>query len=258
MNDVLLDIKNGVATVTINRPELMNALDMEVLQQISRAFDEINAEPSLSIAVLTGAGGKAFIAGADIKLFLNLDQATAQAGSEAGQVVCEQIANCSVPVIAAVNGLAFGGGMEFALACDIRLASDNAMFGQQEVLWGCFPGWGGTQRLPRLIGRSDAMKMILTGDPINAAEAYRIGLVSAVYTAVEFRQRVTEFTGKIVKNGLNNIKYAKKAVARGLPCIDQAGLSLENELWGRCFTDDEPHKRVEKFLNLKSVAKDKR
>lgn len=251
MNDVLLAIQNGVATVTINRPELMNALNLDVVEQISQAFDKITADTTLSLAVLTGAGSNAFIAGADIKLFLNLDQNMAQIGSEAGQIVCEQIATCPVPVIAAVNGLAFGGGMEFALACDIRLAADNAMFGQQEVLWGCFPGWGGTQRLPRLIGRSDAMKMILTGEPINAAEAYRIGLVSAVYPASEFRQRVAEFVNTIVKNGCENIRYAKKAVALGAPYIHQSGLSLENELWGRCFTSDEPRKRVEKFLNKK-------
>jgi Enoyl-CoA hydratase/carnithine racemase len=256
MSNVLLDVKNGVATVTINRPELMNALNLEVLEQISRAFDEIAADSSLTLAVLTGAGSTAFMAGADIKLFLNMDQAMAQAGSEMGQMVCEQIASCPVPVIAAVNGLAFGGGMEFALACDIRLASDNAMFGQQEVLWGCFPGWGGTQRLPRLIGRSDAMKMILTGEPISAAEAYRIGLVSAVYPAAEFRQRVAEFTNKILKNGCDNIRYAKKAVSYGAPYIDQAGLSLENELWGRCFASDEPRRRVEKFLNKKENRKE--
>jgi len=256
MSNVLLDVKNGVATVTINRPELMNALNLEVLEQISRAFDDIAADSSLTLAVLTGAGSTAFMAGADIKLFLNMDQAMAQAGSETGQMVCEQIASCPVPVIAAINGLAFGGGMEFALACDIRLASDNAMFGQQEVLWGCFPGWGGTQRLPRLIGRSDAMKMILTGEPISAAEAYRIGLVSAVYPAAEFRQRVAEFTNKILKNGCDNIRYAKKAVSYGAPYIDQAGLSLENELWGRCFASDEPRRRVEKFLNKKENRKE--
>lgn len=256
MKDVLLEIENGVALVTINRAQFMNALNLDVLKEISQAFDEIAANSSLTLAVLTGAGNSAFIAGADIKLFLNLDQAGAQAGSEAGQLVCEQIAGSPVPVIAAVNGLAFGGGMEFALACDIRLASENAMFGQQEVLWGCFPGWGGSQRLPRLIGRSDAMKMILTGEPIDAAEAYRVGLVSAVYPAVEFRQRVKEFTNKIIKNGRDNIRYAKKAVAQGAPYVNQAGLSLENELWGRCFTSDEPRKRVERFLNQKMAVKD--
>lgn len=257
MESVMLNIENGVATVTINRPESMNSLNLDVLQKIKHSFQEIAADPSLTVAVLTGAGDKAFIAGADIKLFLALDQAAAQAGSEEGQVVCEQIANCPVPVIAAVNGLAFGGGMEFALACDIRLASDNAMFGQQEVLWGCFPGWGGTQRLPHLIGRSDAMKIILTGEPISAVEAYRIGLVSAVYPSAEFRQKVTEFASKIVKNGCSNIRYAKKAVACGAPCTDQAGLSLESELWGRCFSSDEPRQRVEKFLKLKNATKAK-
>jgi len=248
MSQVLLKIEDGIATVTINRPEALNALTLEVLEEIGRVFAEIDKDPSVVVAVLTGAGDKAFIAGADIGLFLTLDQHNAQIGSKMGQVVCDRIAYCSVPVIAAVNGFAYGGGMEFALACDIRLASENAMFGQQEVLWGNFPGWGGTQRLPGLVGRSDAMKIILTGEAINSAEAYRIGLVSGVYPQAEFMNRVYELAKKIVKNGPDNIRYAKKAVAEGARYVSSAGLALENELWGRCFASDEPKKRVQRFF----------
>jgi enoyl-CoA hydratase len=248
MSQVLLKIENGIATVTINRPEAMNALNLEILEEIGRVFDDIGRDPSVVVAVLTGAGEKAFIAGADISIFLTLDQANAQKGSKMGQVVCDKIAYCNVPVIAAVNGFAFGGGMEFALACDIRLASENAMFGQQEVKWGNFPGWGGSQRLPGLVGRSDAMKIILTGEPVSAAEAYRLGLVSGVYPQAEFMDRVYELAAKIVKNGPDNIRYAKKAVAEGARYVSSAGLALENELWGRCFAGDEPKKRVQRFF----------
>ncbi len=248
MNQVLLEIDRGIATVTVNRPEAMNALTMETVREIGQAFNELEKDPSVIVAILTGAGEKAFIAGADISIFLTLDQSSAQAGSQAGQIVCDKIAYCSVPVIAAVNGLAFGGGMEFALACDIRLASENAVFGQQEVLWGTFPGWGGCQRLPWLVGRSDAMKIILTGEPINAAEAYRIGLVSGVYPQGQFQEQVYELAQKIAKNGPDNIRYAKKAVAQGASYVTQSGLALENELWGRCFTADEPKKRVKQFF----------
>ncbi|MFZ5643743.1 MAG: enoyl-CoA hydratase/isomerase family protein [Bacillota bacterium] len=249
MGHVLLKIEDGIATVTINRPEALNALNLDILQEIGQAFDEIEKDPSVVVAILTGAGDKAFIAGADISIFMTLDQPTAQKGSKMGQVVCDKIAYCSVPVIAAVNGFAYGGGNEFALACDIRLASENAMFGQQEVLWGNFPGWGGSQRLPGLVGRSDAMKMILTGEPINAAEAYRIGLVSGVYPQAEFMDRVYELAKKIVRNGPDNIRYAKKAVSQGARYVSEAGLALENELWGRCFASDEPKKRVQRFFS---------
>lgn len=247
MSEVLLKIQDGIATVTINRPEALNALTLDVVEEIGRAFAGIDRDPSVVVAVLTGAGDKAFIAGADIGLFLTLDQPNAQKGSQIGQLVCNSIAYCSVPVIAAVNGFAYGGGMEFALACDIRLASENAMFGQQEVLWGNFPGWGGTQRLPRLVGQSDAMKIILTGEPINSAEAYRMGLVSGVYPQDGFMDSVYELAGKIVRNGPDNIRYAKKAVVEGIR-ISSAGLALENELWGRCFAGDEPKKRVQRFF----------
>jgi enoyl-CoA hydratase len=251
MSQVLLEIDKGIATITINRPQAMNALNMEVVKEISQAFTQLEKDPAVVLAVLTGAGDKAFIAGADISLFLSLDQASAQAGSRAGQLVCDQIAYCSVPVIAAVNGHAFGGGMEFALACDIRLASENALFGQQEVKWGNFPGWGGCQRLPWLVGRSDAMKIILTGEPISAAEAYRMGLVSGVYPQAELLDQVYDLARKIVKNGPDNIRYAKKAVAEGARYVTQSGLALENELWGRCFAGDEPKKRVERFFASK-------
>ncbi|NPV92129.1 MAG: crotonase [Firmicutes bacterium] len=248
MSLVLLEINGGIATVTVNRPEYMNSLTLDTVREIDRAFGAIEDDPSVVAAILTGAGDKAFIAGVDLSVMLTLDQRTAQAGSRMGQIVCDRIAYCKAPVIAAVNGVAYGGGMEFALACDIRVASENAMFGQQEVLWGNFPGWGGTQRLPGLVGRSDAMKMILTGDPINAAEAYRIGLVSDVYPPGEFQERVLALAKKIVKNGPDNVRYAKKAVAEGCRYVNQSGLSLENELWGLCFTSDEPRKRVERFF----------
>lgn len=248
MNNVLLSIESGIATVTVNRPESLNALSLDIVNEIDQAFTSIEKDPSVVVAILTGAGDKAFIAGADISIFLTLDQASAQAGSRLGQAVCDKIAYCGVPVIAAVNGFAFGGGMEFALACDIRLATENAMFGQQEVLWGNFPGWGGSQRLPWLVGRSDAMRIILTGEPITAQEAYRIGLVSGVYPQSEFWQRVYDLAAKIVKNGPDNVRYAKKAVAEGARYVTPAGLALENELWGRCFTSDEPKRRVQRFF----------
>ncbi|MDH7479950.1 MAG: enoyl-CoA hydratase/isomerase family protein, partial [Syntrophomonadaceae bacterium] len=197
MSQVILNIDDGIATVTVNRPRVMNALNLETVREIGRAFQQIEEDPSVVVAVLTGAGDQAFIGGADISLFLSLDQNTAQMGSQLGQRVCDTIAYCSVPVIAAVNGIAYGGGMEFALACDIRLASENAVFGQLEVKWGNLPGWGGTQRLPWLVSRSDAMRIILSGEPFSAAEAYRMGLVSAVYPPSEFHQQVYRLARQI-------------------------------------------------------------
>ncbi len=248
MEKVLLNIDKGIATVTINNTKALNALSVDVMEEIIETFNKIDRDASVVVAVITGAGDKAFAAGADLTTFETATQETGITMSKLGQLLCDTIAHCRVPVIAAVNGVAFGGGMETTLACDIRLAAENAKFGQQEVIWGIMPAWGGTQRLPQLVGKSDAMKILLTGEPINAQEAYRMGLVSGVYPQADLMNQAYELAKKIVNNGPDNVRFIKKVVAEGETYITRAGLAMEGEMLGRCFNSGEPWKRVEKFL----------
>jgi enoyl-CoA hydratase len=250
MERVRLDIADAVAAVTLNTPETHNALTKEMIEALYEAFGKIEEDPSVAVTVVTGAG-KAFAAGADISTFLTSTQESARAMSRLGQIVYDRIAYCKTPVIAAVNGAAFGGGLELALCCDIRLASEKAKFGALEAVWGLLPGWGGTQRLPRIVGRSDAMTILLTGDVFDADEAYRTGLVSAVYAHAEFTDKVYALANKIAKNGPDNMRNIKRCVSEGAACTTKAGLALENELLGLCFGTGIPKRRAEVFLEKK-------
>lgn len=251
MEKVILTIDNGLATVTINNVKTHNALAVDVLEGLIQAFTQIDKDSSVIVAILTGAGDKAFAAGADLSTFMTTTPEDAIEMSKLGQAACNSIAYCSVPVIAAINGVAYGGGMEVALACDIRIASENAKFGQQEANWGIIPAWGGTQRLQMVVGQSDAMRIILTAEPFDAQEAYRMSLVSAVYPQAELMDRSYEMAKKIVAIGGAHIRYAKKAMAQGANYVTKAGLALENELIAHCFRLGTPKKRVEKFLAKK-------
>jgi len=249
MERLVLEIVDGIATVTVNKPESFNALDPEMLEALHVTFEKIDNDDDVVAVVVTGAGNKAFVGGADIKTILTSTVTTSKAMSKLGQSAYEKITHCRKPVIAAVNGIAYGGGFELANSCDIRLASENAKFGALEVIWGIMPAWTGTQRLPQLIGRSDAMKILLTGDVFDANEAYRIGLVSGVYPQDELMDRAYELAKKIVKNGKVNTSNIKRAVAEGADGVTKTGLALEAELAALCFTVDVPKQRAEAFLS---------
>jgi enoyl-CoA hydratase len=251
MSKVKLQISEGVAKVTLNTPETYNALTKEMVEELYEVFGRIEEDPAAVVSVITGEG-KAFAAGADISTFLTSTQEGSRAMSKLGQVVYDRIAYSKTAVIAAVNGVAFGGGLELALCSDIRIASEKARFGAQEASWGLLPGWGGTQRLPWIVGRSDAMKILLTGDVFDANEAYRMGMVSDVYPVEGFLDRVYEFALKIAKNGPDNIYYIKRCVAEGVSYTTKAGLALENEALGLCFLKGVPKQRAEVFLAEKN------
>tara|TARA_B100001996_G_scaffold172331_2_gene131532 strand:+ start:1831 stop:2601 length:771 start_codon:yes stop_codon:yes gene_type:complete len=224
MKYTLKKIDNNIGTITINRPEVLNAMSADLIQELIELFNELILDETVGVIIITGAGDKSFIAGADIKAMQKMDQEDALGFGKSGQRLTKIIENSSKPVIAAVNGFALGGGCEISLACHIRIASDNAMFAQPEVSLGILPGWGGTQRLPRIIGYGLANEMITTGKMINSNEAYRIGLVNHVVTPSDLLKKCEEVASEILKNGPN-------AIAQSLKCIkDSIGLDLEKGL----------------------------
>src|SRR5690242_17662103 len=198
---LLFDVADGIARVTINRPDKLNALNDQVMAELGQAADRVTAEESIRGVILTGAGPKAFVAGADIADLAKQGPFDGKARALRGQGVLRRLETCGKPVVAAVNGFALGGGCELAMACHIRIASDTAKFGQPEVKLGIAPGYGGTQRLPRLVGKGRAMQLILTGEMIDAAEAYRIGLVNKVVAAAELTDAARAMLMTILAQG---------------------------------------------------------
>lgn len=208
---LICNIENRIATVTMNRPEKMNALNVEAKRDLRGLFSSIRVDPSVDVVILTGAGEKAFVAGADIREFIDLTRQGGKEFSAAGQGVFDMIENLGKPVISAVNGYALGGGCELALACHFRLASEKAKFGHPEVTLGIIPGFGGTQRLARIIGTGRALELMLTGEIIDANEAYRIGLVNKVYPSEELLSRAMETARLITRNAQIAVRFALKA-----------------------------------------------
>ena len=237
--NLLFEAKNGIATVTINRPDKANALDAQTMLDIMAVFSQIKIDPDIRGAILTGAGEKFFVAGADITELKNLNAESGANFSTHGQVIFSLIEELGKPVIAAVNGFALGGGCELAMACTIRIASGNAKFGQPEVGLGVIPGYGGTQRLPRLVGKGRAHELILTGEMINADEAYRIGLVNKVVEPGALMKTAEEMVRKIIANAPLALKYSLEAVNHGMEVSQADGLRLEARLFGlSCATED--------------------
>jgi enoyl-CoA hydratase len=212
---VLYAESDSIATVTINRPEVRNALNIRTVEELGAVFADVKNNAAIRVVVLTGAGEKAFVAGADISEIAGLSAASGAEFSRRGQMVFEAIEELGKPVIAAVNGYALGGGCELAMACTMRVASETAVFGQPEVKLGLIPGYGGTQRLPRLVGKSRALQLLLTGETISAADALKIGLVDRVVPAAELMGAVQELAGKIVGNAPMAVRYVMDAVNRG-------------------------------------------
>lgn len=234
-----LDRNGAIATITLHRPEVLHALDATMFDELERAFHELSYDDAIRVILLTGSGDRAFAAGADIRALAETDSVSGRAASERGQHVFLQIERCSKPVIACVNGVALGGGCELALACTFRIASDRAKLGLPELKLGLIPGYGGTQRLPRLIGRSAALRLILTGTPVDAAGALRLGLVDEVVPAADLMSRAHAIADSIASMAPLAISSAIEAVARGegLPIADS--MQVESEIFGRlCATAD--------------------
>ncbi len=232
--NILVEKKNSIAYVTVNRPKVLNALNMATMEELRAAFTDIKSDASIRVAILTGAGEKAFVAGADVGELAKLDAVSGKEYGHRGQAVLDLIENLGKPVIACVNGFALGGGCELAMACAMRLASENAKLGQPEVHLGMVPGYGGTQRLPRLVGKGLAMQMVLGGEMITAQEAHRIGLVNEVTAAADLIPRAEAIAAKIIANAPLAVQYAMEAVNKGMEMTLAEGLYLEATLFGVC------------------------
>ena len=232
--NLLLEKNGSLARVTVNRPRVLNALNAATLEEMRAVFTEIRSDAVVRVVILTGAGEKAFVAGADIREITELDEARGTEFARRGQAVFDLIEHLGKPVIACVNGFALGGGCELAMACTLRLASENAKFGQPEVKLGVIPGYGGTQRLPRLAGKGRAMQLLLTGEIITAQEALRIGLVNEVTAQADLVPRAEEIAKKILENAPLALQKVMEGVNRGMEMSLSQGLALEAGLFGAC------------------------
>jgi len=245
---VLYQKSGAIARITLNRPDVLNALSRQTIADLRAAFEDAKDDPEISGVVLTGSGDRAFIAGADIAELAKSGPLEAKQHTTEGQALFSLVENLGKPVIAAVNGVAFGGGCEAAMACTIRLAVPDAKFGQPEVKLGLVPGFGGTQRLPRLVGKGRALQMILTGDPIPATEALRIGLVNELVAPADLLARAEAILDRIAANGPLAVKFAAEAVERGLEGPLAEGLALESALFSLCTASDDAREGISAFL----------
>ncbi len=245
-------VEDRIALVTIHRPEKLNALNAATIAELTHLFTHLPGEAGA--AVVTGAGEKAFVAGADIAELAEMTAVTAKEVSARGQAMCAAIEECPVPVIAAVNGFALGGGLEVALACHVRYASETAKLGLPEVTLGIIPGYGGTQRLPRLVGEGRALEMILSGSMVDAAEAYRIGLVNRVFPPNDLLSEARKLAERILWNGPLAVRYAKEAVHRGLGMSREAGLHLEESLFGVVSATQDVKEGLTAFLEKRKAT----
>jgi 3-hydroxypropionyl-coenzyme A dehydratase len=279
MKYIQLEPQGDIAILRINRPEALNAMNVDVISELSKMIDILAADDSIKAVVITGAGERSFCAGADISYMVNIDPMQAERYATSAQDVINRIDRLEKPVIAAVNGFALGGGCELAMACDIRIASSNAKIGQPEVTIGIPPGWGGTQRLMRLIGPAKAKELIFTGKMIMADEAYQIGLVNKVISlgpddklppevpkgdAAKAKERANEIAKilnkklmdqcialakEIAKNSFVAVKVSKKLINKGMDTDLETGLRLEIYGWALCFAHEDRQKMMSAFLN---------
>jgi enoyl-CoA hydratase len=252
LDNVLYEKKDAIAYVTINRPKVMNALNRHTWTDMWTAFEDVRDDPGVRGAILTGAGDKAFIAGADISELAQATAVEAQASSRHGQAVLDLIENLGKPVIAAINGFVLGGGCETAMACTIRIAAESAKFGQPEVKLGLLPGGGGTQRLPRFVGKGRALQLILSGEMISAQEAYRIGLVNEVVAVAKLIPRAEAILGQIASNAPIGIKFALDAVNKGLETSQSEGSALEASYFGLCAATEDKKEGTSAFLEKRA------
>ena len=278
MKYIQIDLLNEIAILRINRPEALNAMNLDVIFELSRAIDIISADEGIKVLVITGAGERSFCAGADISYMVNIDAITAEKYASSAQSMLNKIEKMEKPVIAAINGFALGGGCELSLVCDIRIASENAKIGQPEVTIGIPPGWGGTQRLLRVVGPAKAKEMIFTGKMITAHEAATIGLVNQVISLSDeeksnldpsidqnnekeksialsklLNKKLLEhcitFAKEITKNSFNAVKISKMLISKGMDADIDTGLRLEIYGWALCFAHEDRQKMMGVFLN---------
>lgn len=254
MNTIRFEKKGAVALVTIDRPKALNALNYETLKELQCCFSEIGADREIGAVILTGGGEKAFVAGADIAYMQELDARAAAEFAELGHQVMAAVETLPQPVIAAVNGFALGGGCELAISCDIRIASESARFGQPEVNLGVIPGFGGTQRLPRLIGRGLAAELLFSGDMVDAVEAHRIGLVNKVVLADQLMPTCMTLAEKITSKGPVAIRLCKETMRNGLEMDLGRACGYEAVQFGQCFATSDQKEGMNAFLDKRRAA----
>jgi len=232
LKSILYEKKEGIATITINRPKALNALNEETIQEFLSTLDDAKRNENIKVVVITGAGDRAFSAGADINMMKTGGSLEARRSSQLGQRMANEVEDLEKPVIAAINGYALGGGLELAMACDLRIASENARLGQPEINIGTIPGWGGTQRLPRFVGKGVAKEMIFTGKMIDAKDAERLGLVNAVVPADQLKATVEQLATEIVNKPPVAIKLAKELINNSTETNLRTGMAHESEAFG--------------------------
>jgi len=248
MGLVEIEVADRVLVATVNRPEKMNALNSEVLEALDAAIARARSDAGVGAMIVTGAGPKAFVAGADIAELATMTPVSGREHARRGQAVFSRLESLGKPVIAAINGFALGGGCELALACTLRVASENAKLGQPEVKLGILPGYGGSQRLARIVGEGRAMEICLTGEPITAAEAHRIGLVNRVVPPGEALAAARELAAKIVANAPLAVAFTMDAIHNGLDLPLEDGLELEATLFGVCASTSDMREGMSAFL----------
>jgi len=252
--NIKYDKKDQIGTITIDRPKVLNALNMATMEELRQAFTGARDDKDVRVVILTGAGEKSFVAGADINELARHNAVEGKQYTHQGQSVLDLIESLGKPVICCINGFALGGGCELAMACTFRLASDNAKIGQPEVKLGIIPGYGGSQRLPRLVGKGLAMQMLLSGEHITAAEAHRIGLVNEVVPQAELLPRAEAIAKKIIANAPLAVQYSMEAVHRGMEMSQAEGLYLEATLFGLCCATEDKKEGTAAFLEKRAAS----
>jgi enoyl-CoA hydratase len=255
MENITFEKREHVGIITISRPKALNALNSQTLKELNETLDMVSKDSEIYCLIITGAGEKAFVAGADIAEMKDLNVSEGREFGVLGNRVFRKIELLNVPVIAAVNGFALGGGCELALSCDIRLASDNAKFGQPEVTLGITPGFGGTQRLSRTIGAARAKELLYTGAMINAEEALRIGLVNRVVPKEKLMDEAVELANKIAANAPIAVKLCKSAINRGLQMDMDTAITYEAEVFAQCFASQDQKDAMGAFVEKRKLEK---
>lgn len=254
MNNLLLEVEHEIAVVTINRPKSLNALNSETLAELNECFAALEVRKDVKVVILTGSGEKSFVAGADISEMVNASPAEGRTMGLLAYTAFGRLENMPQVTIAAVNGFALGGGCEISMACDIRVAAENAKFGQPETGLGILPGFGGTQRLPRLVGKGRAKELIFTCDMIDAQEAYRIGLANKVVPLAELLDYCKAMAAKIISKGSYAVSLAKSAINTGLDVDLSNGLRFEADLFGLTFSTADKKEGMTAFLEKRKAA----
>lgn len=252
-NNILLQKEEGIGFITINRPKHLNALDRMTVEEISDAIDWAAADDEIKIVIITGAGDKAFVAGGDINFLKTLTPVEARKFARFGQAVLRKFEHLPKPIIAAINGFCLGGGCEIAMACDFSIASTQAKFGQPEVSLGVTAGFGGTQRLPRLIGVGRARQLLYTGDIINAEEALRIGLVNAVVPEGELMDHVIGIAKRIIAKGPLAVRFSKAAINNGMQTDIDRAMTIECDIFALCFSTEDQKEGMNAFIEKRTA-----